>query len=319
VFENRRDVRCFLALLAGQVREGLIEVLAYAILTTHYHLILGSPVGALSDVMMHVLNEYVRRFNRGRRRDGSLFRGRFGSRPVLSERYFRTLVRYVDQNAPQARLVTSTEDYPYGSAAQYVSSRRAPWLRTDAIDAWMGDPLPADRRQRYLETVGRPISDAERRLVTARLTRAPSSEDDLDDLVGAAPPAVRAWMERKARLADNTFPGQSYADGRLVLTGVKSAEARLTDLRPLSPAGRRRNAWPVLKVGLLRDIAGFTLAEIAVTGVVSATGASRRLAEHRRLMVEDSVYACLAAEIARLVLDLQWGGTSATGGAEVSR
>lgn len=42
VFETRRDVRYFLALLALEVRAGRTEILAFSVLTTHVHLLLHS-------------------------------------------------------------------------------------------------------------------------------------------------------------------------------------------------------------------------------------------------------------------------------------
>src|SRR5436190_877467 len=107
VFETRADRRKFLALLAREVREGGIELHAFVILGTHYHLLVRSLDGRLSETMRRVQNAYVRWFNRMRRRDGPLFRGRFRSIPLESTRYAHTLIRYIDQNPVEARLVTS--------------------------------------------------------------------------------------------------------------------------------------------------------------------------------------------------------------------
>ena len=83
VFETRQDVRAFLARLALCVRRGELEVHAYCVLTTHYHLLVRSR-GKLSEGLRRVQNDYVRWFNRARRRDGPLFRGRFLSKHVGS-------------------------------------------------------------------------------------------------------------------------------------------------------------------------------------------------------------------------------------------
>ena len=77
LFESSADIRYFLAQVAWAVHRGEIEVHAYSILTTHYHLLLRSLTGQLGRVMQQVQTKYSRRFNRGRHRDGSLVRGRF--------------------------------------------------------------------------------------------------------------------------------------------------------------------------------------------------------------------------------------------------
>ena len=58
-------MRAFLARLARAARAGRIEVHAYCVLSTHFHLLVKSPRGELSAALQAVQNEYVRWFNRG--------------------------------------------------------------------------------------------------------------------------------------------------------------------------------------------------------------------------------------------------------------
>ncbi len=69
VFETSRDVERFLALLGKAVARGEIEVHAYTIMTTHFHLLVRSLRGTISEAMRRITNDYVRWFNRSRRRD----------------------------------------------------------------------------------------------------------------------------------------------------------------------------------------------------------------------------------------------------------
>ncbi len=128
VFEDSRDVRFFLSRLARAVRAGSIEVHSYCVMTTHFHLLVRSPDGNLSRAMCRVLDDYVRRFNRIRKRDGSLFRGRFRSRPVESLEYRRRLVHYIDANPVLAGLVATHALYPHGSAHWYAQDSGPIWL-----------------------------------------------------------------------------------------------------------------------------------------------------------------------------------------------
>jgi hypothetical protein len=298
VFETREDVRYFLALLALEVRAGRLEVLAFAFLTTHFHLLVRSRTGELDRVMQRVLNLYVRYFNRTRRRDGPLFRGRYCARAVRSERYLHTLVRYIDQNAPQARLASTATEYPHGSAVHYVSARRPPWLATEYVDGLLGDPPPHARREAYVRCFGSVLLADEAEVVDRRLERASTLDDDGDDLLHAAPARVLEWMRRKARLADGTKPGLPYAGARRVLQVVGEAQAR-GDLPNCRPAGEnRRDAWPVMRVGLLRDLAGMTHAEISRTVGCTPSMAARRVEQHARLLAADEAYAQLASTLA---------------------
>ena len=63
-------MRYFLSRVARAVRRGEIEVHSFCIMATHFHLLVRSPTGRLSEAMRRIQNEYVRYFNRKRRRDG---------------------------------------------------------------------------------------------------------------------------------------------------------------------------------------------------------------------------------------------------------
>ena len=303
VFENREDGRYFLALLAVEARAGRVCVYAFAILTTHFHLLVASPQGDISGVMRRVLNRYVRYFNRTRRRDGALFRGRFRSRPVTTLRYRFILIRYIDQNAVQARLVSRAGLYPFGSASLYSSPRRPRWLDTTWVDDRMGDPPQVERAERYRHVLGPPLRRMERDLVTARVRSSPTLADDLDDLVGAAPTRVREWMQRKAHLADQTKPGLPLVDPTSVLREVNVARAD-RDAWTCVPAKNRVSAWPILSVGLLRQLAGQTHQQIALALSLPQSSAQSRARQHLRLMRVDPDYARQASELASACLSV---------------
>ncbi|MDB4559324.1 transposase [Planctomycetota bacterium] len=127
LFEDRTDVRYFLSRLAREVRAGRLEMQAWSVMGTHFHLLVRSPRGELSQAMRRAQNEYVRHFNRRHRRDGTLMRGRFFSKPVTTERYRRVLVAYIDQNPVVAGIVRRTWLYPWGSATHFASERSVPW------------------------------------------------------------------------------------------------------------------------------------------------------------------------------------------------
>jgi len=135
LFETAADIRFFLSRFARAVRRGDLEVHAYAILTTHFHLLVRSPRGRLSLVMKVAQNEYVRRFNRERRRDGPLVRGRFASKPVTTERYRATLLRYVDHNPVDAGLVeTEAREIEAQSIVAHGVLKREPREPAGTVD-----------------------------------------------------------------------------------------------------------------------------------------------------------------------------------------
>ncbi len=300
VFENRDDVRAFLAGIACAVRREEIEVHAYCVLTTHFHALVRSPHGRLSEAMRRIQNAYVRRFNRLRRRDGPLFRGRFRSRPVESLSYRRLLVRYIDANPVSAGLVSAPELYPHGSARHYARASGPPWLERAWIERTVRDVSRGSRDLRsYAAVFGGPLRASLRSLVELRTARAARGSDPLDDLVHATPARIRAWMRRKARLADGTGPGLPVCDPTSVVEVVAAARRR-SGSWTVHPGQKPVDAWLQVQAGLLCDLCGRTSSQVARALVCSESGVAKLRARHRVWMLEDERYA---ARVAQLVVE----------------
>ena len=277
LFETRRDVRFFLSCLAWQVRAGDIEVHAYAVLTTHFHLLVRSPRGRLSRAMQGALDAYARWFNRSRRRDGPLFRGRFVNRVVETGAYWECVLSYIDRNPVSAGLAASPVEYPYGSARHYARGKGPPWLTRRAVEGavrareegpW--DPALYVRRSRQALTPGA------RWVVGRRLREATTrGGDPLDGLLGTAPDRVRAWMEEKTRIADGTAPGLAVASPVTLAEGVRRRSVR--DPGRLLILGRRRAPWwEALQAGLLRLCTGLRHEEVGERMGLPLTTARKR-------------------------------------------
>lgn len=303
LFETNADIRTFLARVALEVRAGRIEVHAFCVLTTHFHLLVRSPSGELSVAMRRVQNEYARWFNRARGRDGPLHRGRFRSRRVDTLAYRELLVRYIDANAEAAGLVPTAELYPHGSARCFAREHGPPWLARDWIEATVRrrSGLPRYDPARYAESFGSRGTPAALRLIERRLARAGGRADPLDELLNAAPGRVLEWMRRNARLADGTMIGVPVCDEETVCLVVEQARARCGEWSA-RPGRRAVDAWPTLKVGLLRELCGSTLQQAGARTQRPATGAWILDERHRRLVLEDEAYAARAAELAREAL-----------------
>jgi hypothetical protein len=128
---------------------------------------------------------------------------------VDSLRYRRVLVAYIDANPVRAGLVERAAEYPWGSASAYNRLHGPPWLERGWVEAEVTSRLGRSsyRSEDYVVCFGGAREQALLPVVDRRLSTAAAAEDPLDDLVGAAPGRVLAWMRRKAALADGTSPG----------------------------------------------------------------------------------------------------------------
>jgi REP element-mobilizing transposase RayT len=299
VFENRACVRHFLACLARVVRRGDLEVHSYVFQATHYHLLVRSPTGRLSESMRLVQNRFVRWFNRRNRRDGPLFRGRFLSRPVESLRYRRILVRYIDQNPVLAGVVDSPEDYPHGSARHYAFESGPRWLERSWVERDALERTGAGEFSRlvYRRAFGEAIDAHEVHLVEARLEHTSHEPDSLDDLVHATPASIGRWMQRKAALADGTRPGLPCIGAERVSAVCSRAAAAHPEWQ-IRCGANRIDVGEVLEVALLRDVAGLRWSEISRVVSAGESSGKRRYQIHRARMETMKEYRELVRAVA---------------------
>ena len=293
-FEGRSDVRAFLALVASKVREGQLEVHAFSILTTHFHLLLRSTQGELSAAMMWIENQYVKHFNRLRGRDGSLFRSRFRSRLVDTEEYWFNVVRYIDFNPVDARLCTRSAEYEFGSARMYCGGRRAPWLESGSIEKTV---IRSSRTERfdpadYERLFGSRLDADERWVLERRIERGTPNrggEECGNELLHLAPEHVLDWLRRRARLADGLGVGLTLAAPALVerVVRTQAVEDPGWCCRG-APKGTR--AWRTLEVGFLRQFCGLSLQEIADREGISRSGAWLHCRRHCAWLAGDALY-----------------------------
>jgi putative transposase len=134
VFSEASERELFLGLLGECHRMWGMSVLAYCLMDTHYHLFVQTPEGNLSRIMRHLDGVYTQRYNRGQRRDGPLFRGRYKAIVVDVEEYLLAVVRYIHRNPVEAKLVRSPEEYPWSSCPLYLEEKGRPkWLDVDQV------------------------------------------------------------------------------------------------------------------------------------------------------------------------------------------
>ena len=304
VFETRADVRAFLCLLAVAVRRRKIEVIAFCFLTTHFHLVLRSLDGHLSETLRWVLNVYVRWFNRRRRRDGPLFRGRFRSVPVPSARQLWHVIRYVDRNPVDAHLAPSPFEYPHASARLHAATtKRPPWLEGSIVDRALGPLLREgrDRRTAYELAFPSCLSPEVKAFVERRLRHA-RPWLPVENPIDAADGPLLAWMTRKARSADGTRPGMPLVLRSEVEAAVGRRATELAGSSVPSGASASIPAATAVRATLLRRLAGERLVDVASALGMSPSSVVRMEAAHARVLRADERHRRIVLSLVRELL-----------------
>ena len=146
IFRDDRDRHRYIdALEEGCGRFGMM-VHAYCLMPNHYHLLIETPRGNLSQSVGWLQTTYSIRFNRRHGRCGHLLQGRFKAHLIEADTYARELVRYIHLNPvrpkdkraviPPGRR-TRLDRHRWSSHRAYAGMDAAPdWLSLDYLGYW---------------------------------------------------------------------------------------------------------------------------------------------------------------------------------------
>lgn len=151
VFKSRRDRDQFLSYLESAVERYGVVIHAWCLMNNHYHLLLETPDGNLSQIMRHINGAYTTYFNVKRKRAGHLFQGRYKAILVDADAYAAELSRYLHLNPVRAGMVNKPEEHEWSSYRQYVGLAESPaWLTTSFM---LGYFSGNDAKKAYREFV----------------------------------------------------------------------------------------------------------------------------------------------------------------------
>ncbi len=116
-------------------REHLVDILAFALMPNHYHLLLKQRVeSGISKFMQKVGTGYTLFFNEKHTRSGSLFQGRFKAVHVTSDVQLRHVLHYIHLNPralfaqewSESEQVDFLKRYRWSSLPDYIGGRSFP-------------------------------------------------------------------------------------------------------------------------------------------------------------------------------------------------
>ncbi|MEJ7807666.1 MAG: transposase [Telluria sp.] len=147
IFLNDNDRFAWLDVLGNVCARCHLVVHAYCQMGNHYHLLVETIEGNLSQGMQQLNASYTQNFNRRHGMVGHVFQGRYKAILVQKESYLLELARYVVLNPVRAGMVTSPRDWKWSSYRCTSGDREGPaWLAT----AWMLDQFGDIREQAVL-------------------------------------------------------------------------------------------------------------------------------------------------------------------------
>jgi hypothetical protein len=302
IFETARDCRVFKSLLAREVHAGRIEVFAYCLMLTHFHLLVRSVNGQLAEAMKRIQHSYSCYFNRTRQRCGPLFRTRFKSRWINSYRYQRTVFAYILDNPVTEGMARKRSDYEWSSAHDWKDRNPPRWLARDWVEREVNARGEGETWDDRMDNAfPGSITDEHRNWIEKQLKLCHREEHEDDSLKHCATPRVIAWTIRMANLADGTRPWRPICPVDLVERVLKKSRAAARFLRGFAQHKAVR-AIALLKAGLLRMLCGCSHREIAMRTHRHRGTVSHDIMDHRERFDADKSYARLTSKLTHTAL-----------------
>jgi putative transposase len=141
IFRNRGDREDFLDRLTKLWEAKSLSVYAWALLETHFHLLVRSGTQSLSDSMRKLLTGYVVNFNRRHKRYGHLFQNRYKSILCEEDPYLLELARYIHLNPLRAGIVKSLKElrfYRWSGHSAIMGRQKRDWQDVGTVLAYFG-------------------------------------------------------------------------------------------------------------------------------------------------------------------------------------
>ena len=123
IFKQKREKNNFLRLLKKHLKDQDIEIYAYVIMSTHFHILIHVDLKLLSHFMASVLAEFAEYYNYKHNRNGHVFQDRFCSECVETEQYFWNCLRYIHMNPVHAKIAKNPVNYQFSSLKEYAAEK----------------------------------------------------------------------------------------------------------------------------------------------------------------------------------------------------
>jgi putative transposase len=131
VFLEDEHCLLFLSLLENTIEQYEVEIHGFSLMPNHYHLLLRSRHGNLSDAMQYLNGNYTRKVNTPRRWDGPVFKGRYTAKLVRDETRLPYILAYIHLNPLRSNLVTRIDSRCWTSLRRYLGKKAEPeWITT---------------------------------------------------------------------------------------------------------------------------------------------------------------------------------------------
>lgn len=116
IFENSEDIKYYIKTMYKLLENQNIKILAYCIMNNHAHILLEiEKINQLSKYMHRLNTNYGMYYNKKYKRVGYVFKDRYKSEGIYSEKHLYNCINYIYNNPVKAGICNKPEEYLYSN------------------------------------------------------------------------------------------------------------------------------------------------------------------------------------------------------------
>ena len=124
IFKDDRDREIFMELVVELSESYDIRFYGVCLMSTHYHLIIETPRGNISEAMRQLNGRFAQSTNARHELTGHLFDGPYHAHVIERDRYLRKAIRYLAMNPVNGGLVENPSDWPWSGGLSFQDATR---------------------------------------------------------------------------------------------------------------------------------------------------------------------------------------------------
>jgi REP element-mobilizing transposase RayT len=151
IFIDKTDYNDFLSRVETALTKTPNQILAWALMPNHFHLLIRSGAEGISRFMRRLMSGYAVAFNHRHKRSGYLFQNRYKSFVCDEQSYLLELVRYIHLNPLRAGIVKDVAAlgrYPYSGHSTLMGADQRRWQAREEILRLFGS---CERYERFVQ------------------------------------------------------------------------------------------------------------------------------------------------------------------------
>jgi len=122
IFRSDADKNFYLQSLVELKKQYYFKLLGYALMDTHYHVMMQTAEVPLSKIIFRQNMLYSRYFNKTHSRSGHLYSGPYNASLIQDENYLFAVLRYIHNNPVKAGICKTPEKFNWSSDKYYRSN-----------------------------------------------------------------------------------------------------------------------------------------------------------------------------------------------------